>query len=130
LRAGPRIVGQRAVRPDAVRAGATTAPESCTPPLATPAALSLASRQTLTTALATALSQRRALAASAPGVLIECPHLLALGHALSGRHAVRVGGVAQAFLHVADAGLVTLDDHDGHPSVRSLVEQGYEVITF
>jgi len=31
---------------------------------------------------------------------------------------------------VADAGLVTLDDHDGHPSVRSLVDDGYEIITF
>lgn len=31
---------------------------------------------------------------------------------------------------VADAGVVTLDDHDGHPSVRSLVNNGYEVITF
>jgi len=31
---------------------------------------------------------------------------------------------------VADAGLVTLDDHDGHPSVRSFVADGYEVITF
>jgi hypothetical protein len=36
-------------------------------------------------------------------------------------------GVADA---VADAGVVTLDDHDGHPSVRSLVDDGYEVITF
>ncbi len=31
---------------------------------------------------------------------------------------------------VADAGLETLDDYDGHPSVRSFVEDGYEVITF
>lgn len=31
---------------------------------------------------------------------------------------------------VNDSGLVTLDDHDGHPSVRSLVTDGYEVITF
>jgi len=31
---------------------------------------------------------------------------------------------------VADAGIVTLDDHDGHPSIRSLVDEGYEVITF
>ncbi|WP_435186480.1 DsrE family protein [Halobellus sp. EA9] len=31
---------------------------------------------------------------------------------------------------VADAGVVTLDDHDGHPSIRSLVDDGYEVITF
>jgi len=31
---------------------------------------------------------------------------------------------------VADAGVVTLDDHDGHPSIRSLVDDDYEVITF
>jgi len=31
---------------------------------------------------------------------------------------------------IDDAGVVRLDDHEGHPSVRSLVEQGYEVITF
>ncbi|WP_458189198.1 DsrE family protein [Haladaptatus sp. NG-WS-4] len=31
---------------------------------------------------------------------------------------------------VSDAGVVTLDDHDGHPSIRSLVNDGYEVITF
>ncbi|MEF8814677.1 MAG: hypothetical protein V5A55_12795 [Halovenus sp.] len=31
---------------------------------------------------------------------------------------------------VADAGVVTLDDHDGHPSVRSLVDDGHEIITF
>ena len=31
---------------------------------------------------------------------------------------------------VADAGIVTLNDHDGHPSVRSLVDDGYEIITF
>lgn len=31
---------------------------------------------------------------------------------------------------VNDAGVVTLDDHDGHPSVRSLVGEGREVITF
>ena len=31
---------------------------------------------------------------------------------------------------VADAGLVTLDDHDGHPSIRSLVDEGHEIITF
>ncbi|MEF8779698.1 MAG: hypothetical protein V5A46_03335 [Haloferacaceae archaeon] len=36
-------------------------------------------------------------------------------------------GVADA---VADAGVVTLDDHDGHPSIRSLVDDGAEVITF
>jgi hypothetical protein len=31
---------------------------------------------------------------------------------------------------VDEAGLATLDDHEGHPSVRSFVEDGYEVITF
>lgn len=31
---------------------------------------------------------------------------------------------------VSDAGVVTFDDHDGHPSLRSLVADGYEVITF
>jgi len=31
---------------------------------------------------------------------------------------------------VADAGLVTLDDNGGHPSVRSLVDDDYEIITF
>ncbi|RCU44355.1 hypothetical protein DU504_16465 [Haloplanus salinus] len=31
---------------------------------------------------------------------------------------------------VNDAGLVTLDDHDGHPSIRSLVDDDYEIITF
>ena len=31
---------------------------------------------------------------------------------------------------VADAGLVTLDDQDGHPSIRSLVDDDYEIITF
>jgi len=31
---------------------------------------------------------------------------------------------------VDDAGVVRLDDHDGHPSIRSLVDDGYEVITF
>lgn len=31
---------------------------------------------------------------------------------------------------VADADVVTLDDHDGHPSIKSLVDDGYEVITF
>ena len=36
-------------------------------------------------------------------------------------------GVADA---VADSGLVTLDDHDGHPSIRSLVDDDYEIITF
>jgi hypothetical protein len=36
-------------------------------------------------------------------------------------------GVADA---VADSGVVTLDDHDGHPSIRSLVDDDYEIITF
>jgi len=31
---------------------------------------------------------------------------------------------------VADVGVVTLDDHDGHPSIRSLVADDYEIITF
>lgn len=31
---------------------------------------------------------------------------------------------------IDDAGVVTLDDHDGHPSVRSLVGDDYEIITF
>ncbi|MGB9966005.1 DsrE family protein [Halobacterium hubeiense] len=31
---------------------------------------------------------------------------------------------------VADAGVVTLDEHDGHPSIRSLVDDDYEIITF
>ncbi|TMT81565.1 hypothetical protein E2L06_16550 [Haloterrigena sp. H1] len=31
---------------------------------------------------------------------------------------------------VNDAGVVRLDDHDGHPSIRSLVDDGYEVLTF
>jgi hypothetical protein len=31
---------------------------------------------------------------------------------------------------IDDAGVVTLDDHDGHPSIRSLVDDGYEIITF
>jgi hypothetical protein len=36
-------------------------------------------------------------------------------------------GVEEA---VADAGLVTVDDHDGHPSMRSLVGEDYDVITY
>ena len=36
-------------------------------------------------------------------------------------------GVEEA---VAESGLVTLDDHDGHPSIRSLVDDDYEIITF
>jgi hypothetical protein len=31
---------------------------------------------------------------------------------------------------IDDAGIVTLDDHDGHPSIRSLVDDDYEIITF
>jgi len=36
-------------------------------------------------------------------------------------------GVGEA---IDDAGIVRLDDHDGHPSVKSLVDDGYEVMTF
>mgnify|MGYP000462192120 CR=1 FL=1 len=31
---------------------------------------------------------------------------------------------------VNDSGVVRLDDHDGHPSLRSLANDGYEVLTF
>jgi len=31
---------------------------------------------------------------------------------------------------VDNAGVVRMDEYDGHPSIRSLVEDGYEVITF
>ncbi|WP_207592862.1 DsrE family protein [Halomontanus rarus] len=31
---------------------------------------------------------------------------------------------------VDDAGLVRIDENEGHPSVRSFVDDGYEVITF
>ncbi len=31
---------------------------------------------------------------------------------------------------VADSDVVSLDEHDGHPSIKSLVDDGYEVITF
>jgi len=31
---------------------------------------------------------------------------------------------------VQDAGVVQIDDNDGHPSVRSLVDDDYEIITF
>ncbi|WP_049982948.1 DsrE family protein [Halorubrum sp. BV1] len=31
---------------------------------------------------------------------------------------------------VDDAGVSMLDDHDGHPSIRDLVDEDYEVITF
>ena len=36
-------------------------------------------------------------------------------------------GVEEA---VADAGLTVLDEYDGHPSIRSLVDDDYEIITF
>lgn len=31
---------------------------------------------------------------------------------------------------IEDAGVAQLDDHEGHPSVRSLVADDYEIITF
>ncbi|MFC4451353.1 hypothetical protein [Halorussus aquaticus] len=31
---------------------------------------------------------------------------------------------------IQDAGVVTLDEHEGHPSIRSLVDDDYEIITF
>lgn len=31
---------------------------------------------------------------------------------------------------VEDAGVETLDENDGHPSIRSLVDDDYEVVTF
>lgn len=31
---------------------------------------------------------------------------------------------------VDDAGVARLDDYDGHPSVRTLVDDGYEILTF
>lgn len=31
---------------------------------------------------------------------------------------------------VEDAGVVRIDDNEGHPSIRSLVSDGYEIITF
>jgi hypothetical protein len=31
---------------------------------------------------------------------------------------------------VADAGVTIVDEYDGHPSIRSLVDDGYEVTTF
>ena len=31
---------------------------------------------------------------------------------------------------VQDAGVVQIDDNDGHPSIRSLVDGDYEIITF
>ena len=31
---------------------------------------------------------------------------------------------------VEDAGVVQVDEHDGHPSIRSLVADDYEIITF
>lgn len=31
---------------------------------------------------------------------------------------------------VDDSGVVTVDDNDGHPSIRSLVDDDYEIITY
>lgn len=31
---------------------------------------------------------------------------------------------------VNESGIVRLDDHDGHPSLRTLVDEGYEILTF
>lgn len=31
---------------------------------------------------------------------------------------------------IAETGVVTVDENGGHPSVRSLVDEGYEIITF
>lgn len=31
---------------------------------------------------------------------------------------------------IEDAGIERIDEHDGHPSVRSLVDDDYEIITF
>ncbi|UPV77232.1 hypothetical protein M0R89_22955 (plasmid) [Halorussus limi] len=31
---------------------------------------------------------------------------------------------------IQDAGVVTIDEHEGHPSIRSLVDDDYEIITF
>ena len=31
---------------------------------------------------------------------------------------------------VNESGVVRLDDHDGHPSIRSLVDDSYVIITF
>jgi hypothetical protein len=39
-------------------------------------------------------------------------------------------GAFDADAAVDAAGVDRLDDHDGHPSVRSYVEAGYEVVTF
>jgi hypothetical protein len=39
-------------------------------------------------------------------------------------------GAFDAEAAVESAGVPRLDDHDGHPSVRSFVEDGYEVVTF
>ena len=36
-------------------------------------------------------------------------------------------GVDQA---IDDAGVVTIDENEGHPSIRSLVDDDYEIITF
>lgn len=42
-------------------------------------------------------------------------------------HCAGAFGVDQG---VNDSGMVRLDEHDGHPSIRSLVADGYEVITY
>jgi hypothetical protein len=31
---------------------------------------------------------------------------------------------------IDDAGVVTIDDNEGHPSIRSLVDEEYEIITY
>ncbi|AFO56087.1 hypothetical protein NJ7G_0838 [Natrinema sp. J7-2] len=31
---------------------------------------------------------------------------------------------------IDDAGVVTIDDNEGHPSIRSLVADDYEIITY
>jgi len=48
-------------------------------------------------------------------------------HAVVCHHCAGAFGVQDA---VSSAGLVTLDEHDGHPSFRSLVAEGYDVLTF
>ncbi|WP_226006946.1 hypothetical protein [Natrinema salinisoli] len=42
-------------------------------------------------------------------------------------HCAGAFGVDQA---INDAGVVTIDENDGHPSIRSLVDDDYEIITF
>lgn len=48
-------------------------------------------------------------------------------HAAACDYCAGAFGVAEG---VADSGAVTLDDYHGHPSIRSLVDDGYEIITF